>query len=166
VLGGHTAPSWVGTFRGLGARQLRIQPEVAALRPGFEILDADDARRLVKRTLKDLNLAADGDDTMVAGRDPLTVMCNRISRSKDSLILTQEAETRVEAMILEATRTGVPTDAPDLRATAQAYSEYQRRLREANSADFGDLLLWPTRAMQSGDDYRQQCVTLRCRVCR
>jgi len=24
VLGGHTAPSWVGTFHGLGARQLRV----------------------------------------------------------------------------------------------------------------------------------------------
>jgi DNA helicase-2/ATP-dependent DNA helicase PcrA len=121
VLGGHTAPNWVGTFHGLGARQLRIQPEVAGLWPGFDILDADDARRLVKRTLKALHLAADDDDKMVAGRDPLKVMCNRISRFKDSLILPQEAEARVEAMILEA------------------------------SFDFGDLLLWPTRAMQCGD---------------
>ena len=112
----------------------------------------------MKQTLKALNLAADDYDKMVAGRDPLKVMCNRISRFKDSLILPQEAETRVEAMILEANRTGVPTDAPGLRASAQAYLEYQRRLREANSADFGDLLLWPTRAMQSGDDYRQQWV--------
>jgi DNA helicase II / ATP-dependent DNA helicase PcrA len=34
-LGDGGAPSWIGTFHGLGARQLRIEPEVAGLRPGF-----------------------------------------------------------------------------------------------------------------------------------
>jgi DNA helicase-2/ATP-dependent DNA helicase PcrA len=68
MLAGETAPSWIGTFHGLGARQLRIEPEVAVLRPGFDILDADDSKRLVKRTLKAMNIDADdaGD-----GRDPL-----------------------------------------------------------------------------------------------
>ena len=37
------------------------------------------------------------------------------------------------------------------------YAEYQRRLREANAADFGDLLLWPTVAMQRDSlPYRQR----------
>jgi DNA helicase-2/ATP-dependent DNA helicase PcrA len=66
----------------------------------------------VKQTLKALNLAADDYDKMVAGRDPLKGMCNRISRFKDSLILPQEAEARAEAMILEANCTGMPADAP------------------------------------------------------
>ena len=52
ILGGQRAPSWIGTFHGLGARQLRIKPEVAKLQPAFDILDADDSRLLVKRTLK------------------------------------------------------------------------------------------------------------------
>ena len=55
------APNWTGTFHGLGARQLRIEPEVADLRPGFDILDADDTRRMIKRVMKAMNLAA-GDD--------------------------------------------------------------------------------------------------------
>src|SRR3984893_8837587 len=54
ALSGGPAPAWLGTFHGLAARQLRIQPEVAGLRPGFDILDADDSRRVVKRTLKTL----------------------------------------------------------------------------------------------------------------
>ncbi len=57
ALDGGPVPSWLGTFHGLAARQLRIEPEVAGLRPGFDILDADDSRRLVKQTLKALNLA-------------------------------------------------------------------------------------------------------------
>ena len=32
-LGDGSAPGWVGTFHGLGARQLRVEPEVAGLRP-------------------------------------------------------------------------------------------------------------------------------------
>jgi len=53
---------WVGTFHGLGARQLRAEPEVAGLRNGFDILDADDSRRMIKRSMKALNLAGGGDD--------------------------------------------------------------------------------------------------------
>ena len=37
---------------------------------------------------------------------------------------------------------------------AKVYPEYQTRLREANAADFGDLLLWPTLALVNDADYR------------
>ena len=37
---------------------------------------------------------------------------------------------------------------------AKVYPEYQTRLREANAADFGDLLLWPTLALLNDADYR------------
>ena len=73
-LGQGPLPSWIGTFHGLAARQLRIEPEVAGLRPGFDILDADDSRRMLKRTLKALNVGG-GEETAPVGRDPLKVMC-------------------------------------------------------------------------------------------
>src|SRR5437762_1952740 len=147
ALDGGPAPTWLGTFHGLAARQLRIEPEVAGLRPGFDILDADDSRRLIKRTLKALNLAG-GEDGAAIGRDPLKLMCSRLSKFKDHLITPDEAPAHVEAMIAEANRHALPVDAHGLRATARVYADYQRRLRDANAADFGDLLLWPTRAMQ------------------
>lgn len=50
----------------------------------------------------------------------------------------------------QAERTGAPIDAPGLRIAARVFVDYQRRLHEANSADFGDLLLWPTRTMHKG----------------
>lgn len=46
--GDEASSSWIGTYHGLGARQLRDAPEIAGLRPGFEILDADDSRRLCR----------------------------------------------------------------------------------------------------------------------
>jgi len=62
TLGMMTGPRWVGTFHGLGARQLRAEPEVAGLRPGFDILDADDSRRMIKRCMKAMNLAGGSDE--------------------------------------------------------------------------------------------------------
>src|SRR3984893_10272801 len=153
ALAGGVAPSWLGTFHGLAARQLRIEPEVAGLRPGFDILDADDSRRVVKRTLKTLNLAS-GEDAAAIGRDPLKLMCSRLSKFKDSLITPDEGPAQVEAIIAEANRSGLPVDAHGLRASARVYADYQRRLRDANAADFGDLLLWPARAMQRSESYR------------
>ena len=57
-------------------------------------------------------------------------------------------------MIAAASRDGTPIDANGLRASTQVYAAYQRTLRDANAADFGDLLLWPARAMQLNATYR------------
>ncbi|HTW26378.1 MAG TPA: ATP-dependent helicase, partial [Acetobacteraceae bacterium] len=149
------APSWLGTFHGLAARQLREEPEIAGLRPGFDILDADDSRRLLKRTLKALNLS-DTDDGAGNGRDPLKLMCQRLARFKDDLVAPGEAPARTEAMIAEARRSGLPIDPEGFRRCALLYGEYQRRLREANAADFGDLLLWPVVVMQADAGYRRR----------
>ena len=48
----------------------------------------------------------------------------------------------------------VSVDPSSLRAAARVYAEYQRILRDANAADFGDLLLWPVRAMMLDRAYR------------
>lgn len=153
-LDGLRPPHWIGTFHGLGARQLRAEPEVAGLRPNFEILDADDSRRLVRRTMKAMSLGSDGDGP--TGRDPVKVTCQRIGKFKDSLIAPEEAAARVDGVISAADRSGRPIDAAGLREAADIYVEYQRRLQEANAADFGDLLLWPTRAMQDDEAYRRR----------
>ena len=99
TLGDGAAPGWVGTFHGLGARQLRVEPEVAGLRPGFDIMDADDSRRMIKRVMKGMSLSSADDDAAI-GRDPLKAMCNRISAFKDALVIPSEAAAHVEAQIV------------------------------------------------------------------
>ncbi len=150
MLGGGPAPHWLGTFHGLGARQLRYEPEVAALRHGFEILDAADSQRLVKRSMAALGIdprpGAEG-----GGFSPKGV-CKTISRLKDRLVTSDQVVAYMEAEISSAD--GAQMDATGARMTARVYVEYQRRLREANAADFGDLPLWPTVAMQADEAYR------------
>ena len=151
ALGEDAAPRWIGTFHGLGARQLRIEPEVADLRPGFDILDADDTRRMIKRVMKAMNIAA-ADDEGTSTRDPIKLVCNRISSWKDELITAEEAPAAAEQLI----SSGTPADPQTIRAAARVYVEYQHRLRDANAADFGDLLLWPVRAMMRDRAYKKR----------
>ena len=47
---------WLGTFHGLSHRLLRSHSEEAGLDASFEILDAEDQHRLVRRTLRELDL--------------------------------------------------------------------------------------------------------------
>ncbi len=47
---------WVGTFHGLAHRLLRAHWQDAGLPQGFQILDADDQFRLIKRTLRSLDI--------------------------------------------------------------------------------------------------------------
>ena len=154
VLGDDAAPKWIGTFHGLGARQLRIEPEAAALRPGFDILDAHDTRRLTKRVMKTMNLAA-AESEGNSIHDPVRLICNRISKWKDELVTPDEAPAAAEVLIAG----GTPIDPQTIRAAARVYAAYQRTLREANAADFGDLLLWPVRAMLQDRAYRQRWAT-------
>jgi len=155
AMGGEGVPHWMGTFHGLGARQLRTEPEVAGLRQGFDILDADDSRRIVKRVLKGMDLHGGG-DVPSFGRDPLKAMCNRLSKLKDSLVTPEEAPAHVEALIAQQRAAGTLSDPDGWRTTARVYDAYQRTLRDANAADFGDLLLWPTKAMLRDTAYRER----------
>jgi DNA helicase-2/ATP-dependent DNA helicase PcrA len=47
---------WIGTFHGLAHRLLRLHWQEAGLPQGFQILDADDQYRLIRRTLRELAL--------------------------------------------------------------------------------------------------------------
>ncbi len=50
---------WVGTFHGLANKLLRLHPKEAGLEPGFQILDADDQLRMLKRVHADMKLDAE-----------------------------------------------------------------------------------------------------------
>ncbi len=56
ILGQPVGGMWVGTFHGLAHRLLRAHFEDAKLPKNFQILDSDDQLRLVKRTLRALEL--------------------------------------------------------------------------------------------------------------
>jgi len=56
LLGHSPMGMWVGTFHGLAHRLLRAHWQEAGLAENFQILDADDQQRLVKRVIRELGL--------------------------------------------------------------------------------------------------------------
>src|SRR3978361_2209327 len=120
LIGPRARSMWVSTFHSTCVRILRNQ---ASLLPGlnsnFSSYDADDSRRLLMMIAKDMGL-----DTK---RYSPRLLANSISNLKNQLIDPEKA--RFEASEGE----------DDLaRIVADAYSEYQRRLRAANALAFPD----------------------------
>src|SRR3954465_13486379 len=122
LVGPRARSMWVSAFHSTCVRILRNQ---ASLLPGlnsnFSIYDADDSRRLLLMIGKDMGL-----DTK---RYSPRLLANGISNLKNELIGPEQAAYDASNAM---------EDLP--RIIAEAYAEYQRRLRAANALDFDDLI--------------------------
>lgn len=111
---------WLGTFHAIAAKILRRHAELVGLTRDFTIIDMDDQLRLAKRILADLDI----DEK----KNPPKLMLYLISRYKDKAWASQKVPTSEIGMYADGKITSL-------------YNEYQKRLRELNAVDFGDLLL-------------------------
>jgi DNA helicase-2/ATP-dependent DNA helicase PcrA len=122
---------WLGTFHALCARMLRRHAELVGLTSGFTILDSDDQLRLLKQVME----AAHIDPKRWA---PPALM-GMIQRWKDRG-LTPDRVTAAE----EGDFAG--------GQSRNLYAAYQTRLKQLNTADFGDLLLHMTEILRTQPD--------------
>ena len=111
---------WLGTFHAIGVKILRRHAELVGLKSGFTILDADDQIRLVKQVIESEGL----DKDRWPGRQLAAVIDGWKNRG-----LTPDKVPRGEAFAFAEGK------------GALLYAAYQKRLKELNAADFGDLLL-------------------------
>jgi DNA helicase-2/ATP-dependent DNA helicase PcrA len=111
---------WLGTFHSIGVKILRRHAELVGLKSGFTILDTDDQVRLMKQVIEAAGLDKD--------RWPARQLAALIDGWKNRG-LTPDKVPAGEAFGFAAGK------------GAQLYAAYQRRLKELNACDFGDLLL-------------------------
>ena len=118
ILGQPMGGMWVGTFHGLAHRLLRAHWQDAKLPKNFQILDSDDQLRLVKRTLRALELDE--------ARWP--------ARQAQWFINSQKDEGR---------RAEHLDDGGDLfqQKMIQIYRSYQQACERGGLVDFAELLL-------------------------
>ena len=118
LLGIPGAALWIGTFHGLAHRLLRIHWREAGLPQTFQILDAEDQLRMVRRVLKALDL----DETHWVPRE----LAYFINNQKD-----------------EGTRPKHVKDNgdPTRREYVRVYQAYQDACERAGVVDFAELLL-------------------------
>jgi DNA helicase-2/ATP-dependent DNA helicase PcrA len=118
LLGTPAGGLWVGTFHGLAHRLLRAHWQDARLPQGFQILDADDQLRLIRRVLKELNIDE--------ARWPPRQVQWFINAQKDEGRRAEHLDDRGD---------------PYQRRMIELYRAYQEACRRAGLVDFAELLL-------------------------
>lgn len=119
LVGYGSSDIWVSTFHSTCVRILRRHSDKIGYKNNFTIYDSDDQKKLMKDICKSLNI-----DTK---QFPEKNILSEISKAKD--IYKSESEYEKESY-------------GDFRKAkiAQAYKEYQKRLKANNAMDFDDLL--------------------------
>ena len=120
LVGDDARRMWVSTFHSACVRLLRYEHEAAGLSSSFTIYDAQDSQRLIQMVLKAM-------DVDIKRFTPKMVAA-RISDAKNELIGPAcYAETAGKD--------------PVSRIVADAYVEYDKRMRASNALDFDDLIM-------------------------
>ena len=118
LLGMALGPMWIGTFHGIAHRFLRAHWKEAGLPQAFQILDSDDQLRLVKRTIRSLEL----DETHFPPRQVQWF----INGHKDEGRRPQHIDDQNDPITAQYVR---------------VYTAYEAACNRAGAVDFAELLL-------------------------
>ncbi|MDF2539611.1 MAG: pcrA [Herbinix sp.] len=119
IVGYGSENIWVSTFHSTCVRILRRFIDTIGYTRSFTIYDTDDQKTLMREICKYLNI----DTKKMNERSILSV----ISKAKDELITPEEFTLRAGSDYNQS-------------RYAQAYTEYQKRLKASNALDFDDLI--------------------------
>ena len=139
---------WVGTFHGIAHRLLRYHWQEAGLPQGFQILDADDQQRLVRRILRSLDL----DEKRWPARQAVWYINSQKEEGRRARHLSSDGDLfettmlRVYAAYEEATERGGMVDFAELLLRSHELwlenrdllEHYQRRFRHLLVDEFQD----------------------------
>lgn len=128
LVGPAAKAMWVSTFHSACVRILRREAGKLGLKSSFSIYDAADSQRLMAMVVRDLDLDPK--------RYPPRSFSHQVSNLKNELI----DEETYAGQVSEGTH--------QERMLAQAYTAYQRRLRQANALDFDDLIMTVVNLLQ------------------
>jgi DNA helicase-2/ATP-dependent DNA helicase PcrA len=119
LLRGGTRGMWVGTFHGLAHRLLRLHWREAQLPESFQVMDADDQQRMVKRIANAMELDE--------GRYPPRQLTWWINAQKDEGRRPRHIQ--------------VPSNDFYTATLLKVYEEYEQRCQLAGLVDFAEILL-------------------------
>ena len=123
---------WISTFHSMCVRILRRHIELLGYEPSFTIYDTDDQRSLMKEVCKYLKI----DTKDLRERTILA----EISSAKNELLSPLNYRQENAGLSYQNER------------IADAYDEYQKRLRKNNAVDFDDLLMLTVELFHSHDE--------------
>ncbi|MGN6331977.1 MAG: DNA helicase PcrA [Motilibacteraceae bacterium] len=126
LVGPRAKAMWVMTFHSACVRILRAEAKTLGISSSFSIYDQADSQRLMALVCRDLDLDPK--------RFPPRAFTARVSNLKNELVDPEEFAATADTMDQQL---------------AEAYTLYQRRLREANAFDFDDLIMTTVNLLQA-----------------
>ena len=124
--------SWLGTFHSISVKFLRRHAEAIGLKSNFTILDTDDQKKLIKNISKSENI----DAKKISPQFILAL----IDQWKNKGLLPEDVKLS-KKYIFE-------------NQILKVYKIYQSKIRELNSCDFGDLILYCVKLFEKNQDIR------------
>lgn len=112
---------WIGTFHSICARILRVECERLGFNRNFIIFDREDQKSFIRSIMNDLHISTK--------EYAPEVVLTRISGAKNHFISPKEFSANAHDYFEDV--------------VATIYTEYQKRLKEHNTMDFDDLLIYP-----------------------
>ncbi|MGI6031483.1 MAG: ATP-dependent helicase [Eubacteriales bacterium] len=124
---------WASTFHSACVRILRRDIERLGYQRNFTIYDTDDSLRVIKDTMKELNI----DEKHFTPKSIL----GAISKAKNDLLGPEEFEREYSADFR-------------MRVIAGVYRAYQKKVESANALDFDDLIMKTVELLRTDEEVR------------
>ncbi|MBI5344277.1 MAG: UvrD-helicase domain-containing protein [Deltaproteobacteria bacterium] len=127
LMGDKASALWLGTFHGVGLRLLRREASVSGISPNLTVYDDNDQLSLIKQVMEELAM----NEKSLAPK----AVAARINQAKNEDIGPAEYLLRSGDFFSER--------------VAKVYPLYQKRLKEMDAMDFGDLICEPMRLLKN-----------------
>ena len=133
IKGQSSAVPWLGTFHSISVKFLRRHAEAVGFKSNFTILDTDDQKKLVKKICEAENIDA-------KKISPQFILAY-IDRWKNKGLLPEDVKLK-KTYKLENT-------------ILKVYNIYQKKTKDLNALDFGDLILYCVKLFENHTDIKE-----------
>ena len=133
IKGQSSAVPWLGTFHSISVKFLRRHAEALGFKSNFTILDTDDQKKLVKKICEAENIDA-------KKISPQFILAY-IDRWKNKGLLPEDVKLK-KTYKLENT-------------ILKVYDIYQKKTKDLNALDFGDLILYCVKLFENHPDIKE-----------
>ena len=133
IKGNSNAVPWLGTFHSISVKFLRRHAEALDYKSNFTILDTEDQKKLIRNIVK-------GEDLDAKKFSPQLIMYH-IDQWKNKGFLPKDVKIKKSGSII--------------KSILKVYEIYQKKIKDLNAFDFGDLILFCVKIFEEHKDIRE-----------
>tara|TARA_B100000886_G_scaffold340460_1_gene310189 strand:- start:2133 stop:4178 length:2046 start_codon:yes stop_codon:yes gene_type:complete len=133
IKGSSNAVPWLGTFHSISVKFLRRHAEALGYRSNFTILDTDDQKKLIRNIVK-------AEDLDAKKFSPQLIMYH-IDQWKNKGLLPNEVKIEKSSSLT--------------KSILKVYEIYQKKTKDLNAFDFGDLILFCVKLFENHKDIKE-----------